>query len=177
MPKTILFKYYQSKFGELIIGSFEGKLCLCDWRHRKMRTNIDLRIQRYFGAQYIENNTEIIDKTIFQLEEYGNGLRTNFDVELSLAGTDFQKSVWNELINIPYGKTESYLGLSRKMGNEKAIRAVATANGANAISIIIPCHRVIGTNGSLVGYAGGLAAKQKLLSLENKINEQQLSLF
>lgn len=177
MPKTILFKYYQSKFGELIIGSFEGKLCLCDWRYRKMRTNIDLRIQRFFGAQYIENNSEIIDKTIIQLEEYGNGLRTNFDIELSLAGTDFQKSVWYALMNIPYGKTESYLGLSKKMGNEKAIRAVATANGANAISIIIPCHRVIGSNGSLVGYAGGLAAKQKLLSLENKINEQQLSLF
>ena len=80
--------------------------------------------------------------------------------------TAFQKSVWDELRQIPYGKTDSYLGLSQKLNNEKAIRAVASANGANAISIIVPCHRIIGSNGELVGYAGGLPAKKKLLKLE-----------
>lgn len=177
MSNSIQIKYYQSAFGELIIGSFEGKLCLCDWRYRQTRNKIDERIQKFFDAEYLEMNSEIIDRTIFQLEEYSKGLRTEFDIELNLAGTNFQKKVWEALLNIPFGKTESYLGLSKKMENEKAIRAVASANGANAISIIIPCHRVIGTNGSLVGYAGGLAAKQKLLNLENKKNEQQLSLF
>jgi len=92
-------------------------------------------------------------------------------------GSDFQKTVWEKLLTIPYGKTTSYLELSRMLGDEKAIRAVATANGANAISIIVPCHRVIGSDGSLTGYAGGLNAKQKLLQLEGMNFGEQLELF
>ena len=94
-----------------------------------------------------------------------------------LVGSDFQKTVWNTLLQIPYGKTETYLGLSKSMNNEKAIRAVASANGANAFSIIVPCHRVIGSDGKLVGYAGGLSVKKKLLELEGALATNQLSLF
>lgn len=107
-----------------------------------------------------------------QLKEYFAGTRKEFDVTLDIEGTDFQKRVWNELRNIPYGKTISYKTLSEKLGDVKAIRAVGKANGQNPIAIIIPCHRVIGANGNLVGYAGGLALKEKLLHLEGALNPE-----
>jgi methylated-DNA-[protein]-cysteine S-methyltransferase len=110
-----------------------------------------------------------------QLLEYFDGKRQQFDVELSLKGTDFQKTVWRELIKIPFGKTISYAGLSQKLGNQAAIRAAASANGKNTINIIIPCHRVIGSNGSLTGYGGELWRKQWLLEFEE--GNRQLSLF
>ena len=170
-------KYFKTPFGELILGSFEGKLCLADWRYRKMRTAIDNRIQKALKAEYIEMSSPIIEKTKAQLKQYFEGKRESFDIPLHLVGTDFQKSVWNALIQIPFGKTMSYLAVSKALDNEKEIRAVATANGANAISILIPCHRIIGSDGSLVGYAGGLNAKKKLLSLEKALDESQLQLF
>jgi methylated-DNA-[protein]-cysteine S-methyltransferase len=104
-----------------------------------------------------------------QLKAYFSGTRKIFNIPLLMVGTEFQKSVWEGLIKIPYGTTTSYLELSKNIGNEKAVRAVASANGANAISILIPCHRIIGSDGSLVGYAGGLPAKKKLLTLENNL--------
>lgn len=107
-----------------------------------------------------------------QLKEYFAGTRKEFDVPLDIEGTDFQKRVWDELKNIRYGKTISYKSLSEKLGDVKAIRAVGKANGQNPIAIIIPCHRVIGANGSLVGYAGGLAIKEKLLQLEGALNPE-----
>ncbi len=174
---TINIQYHKSTYGELIIGEFENKICLCDWRYRKMRSAIDKRIQDGLNAEYIENPNPVISKMIDQLEEYYNGDRTDFDIPLLLVGTDFQKQVWDELIKIPFGKTETYLGLSRKLNNEKAIRAVASANGANAISIVVPCHRIIGSNGELTGYAGGLPTKKKLLKLESKDQSEQLDLF
>lgn len=107
-----------------------------------------------------------------QLKEYFEGTRKEFDVPLDLEGTDFQKRVWNELQKIPYGKTITYKTLSEKLGDVKAIRAVGKANGQNPVAIIIPCHRVIGANGNLVGYAGGLAIKEKLLHLEGALNPE-----
>jgi methylated-DNA-[protein]-cysteine S-methyltransferase len=103
-----------------------------------------------------------------QLTEYFRGARTRFDVELAFQGTTFQRHVWTALCNIPYGETVSYLDIARSIGNEKAVRAVGAANGANPIAIIVPCHRVIGSNGSLVGYGGGMEAKKTLLALEQK---------
>ncbi|MFK7948466.1 MAG: methylated-DNA--[protein]-cysteine S-methyltransferase [Saprospiraceae bacterium] len=173
----IQIQYYKSPVGQLIIGVYDNKLCLCDWKYRKMRKGVDKRIKKKLNAEYVEMSHPIIDKTIEQLEAYFEEERTDFDIPLLMVGTDFQQTVWNALVQLPYGKTASYLELSRQLGNEKAIRAVATANGANAISIIIPCHRIIGSNGSLVGYAGGLAAKKKLLKLENALQSEQLSLF
>jgi len=103
-----------------------------------------------------------------QIDEYFNGSRKIFDLPLDLQGTDFQKRVWLELLKIPYGKTISYKELSLKLGDVKAIRAVGAANGANPVSIIVPCHRVIGSDGSLTGYAGGLWRKKWLLEFESQ---------
>jgi len=116
-----------------------------------------------------------VQNCINQLDEYFIGKRQKFTIEINPSGTEFQGRVWNELTRIPYGKTISYIELAKKLGDDKAIRAVGTANGQNPIAIIIPCHRVIGKNGSLTGYAGGLLKKQWLLEHEGAI--QQKSLF
>ena len=117
---------------------------------------------------------EVLQSAILQLQQYFSGKRQDFDLKLNPKGTDFQKKVWEELRNIPYGTTVSYLELSRKLGDEKAIRAVASANGKNPLWIVVPCHRVIGSNGSLTGYAGGLHRKKWLLDLENPPIQQSL---
>lgn len=132
-----------------------------------MRAAIDSRIQSGLNAEFILQDDEIMEQTRKQLDEYLNGPRTSFDVPLLMVGSDFQKAVWNALMEVPYGKTSSYLDLAKSVANEKAVRAVAAANGANAIAIIIPCHRILGSNGQLVGYAGGLAVKKQLLNLEH----------
>ena len=173
----INIEYFRTPMGELIMGSFKDSLCLCDWRYRKMRASIDKRIKEGLGAEYIEKSSHIIEETKTKLTQYFAGERTEFNIPLLLVGSGFQKGVWNALLQIPYGEKETYLGLSKKLDKEKAIRAVATANGANAISIIVPCHRIIGSDGSLVGYAGGLGVKKKLLILENALIDNQLSLF
>lgn len=111
---------------------------------------------------------------VAQLKEYFDGKRIYFDFKLNPKGTDFQQKVWQELLNIPFGKTMSYLELSKKIGDVKAIRAVASANGKNPLWIVIPCHRVIGTDGSLTGYAGGLWRKKWLLEHETPSNQQSL---
>jgi len=125
-----------------------------------------------------EKETDIIpvalEDCVMQLNEYFEGSRKSFNLKLQLEGTDFQKKVWQELLKIPYGKTMSYLKLSKQLGDVKAIRAVANANGKNPLWIIVPCHRVIGTNGSLTGYAGGLHRKQWLLEHENPNKQQTL---
>lgn len=112
--------------------------------------------------------TSLINETIRQLDEYFKGKRKSFQVPLEPKGTEFQKSVWNELLKIPYGETSSYGEVARRIGNPKASRAIGMANNRNPISIIIPCHRVIGANGKLVGYGGGLDIKEKLLKLEKE---------
>jgi methylated-DNA-[protein]-cysteine S-methyltransferase len=173
----IYLQYYQSPFGELVLGESAGELCLCDWKYRKMRDQVDQRIQNGLQAEFKLEETDFLDEVKSQLSEYFAKERTSFDLPLRFVGSDFQKSVWEKLITIPYGKTNSYMELSRALGDEKAIRAVATANGANAISIIVPCHRIIGSDGSLTGYAGGLKAKQKLLQLEGMNFGEQLELF
>ena len=101
-----------------------------------------------------------------QLKEYFSGERKQFDLPLEIEGTEFQKRVWNELLKIPYGRTISYKELAVRLGDEKVIRAAASANGANPLPVVIPCHRVIGSDGSLIGYGGGLEIKEKLLVLE-----------
>ncbi|MFI0429787.1 methylated-DNA--[protein]-cysteine S-methyltransferase [Mariniflexile sp. HMF6888] len=125
-----------------------------------------------------EKITDIIpvelEDCVMQLNEYFEGTRTQFDLKLNPEGTDFQKTVWKQLEQIPYGKTVSYLELSKQLGDVKAIRAVANANGKNPLWIIVPCHRVIGSDGSLTGYAGGLHRKQWLLEHENPYKQQSL---
>ncbi len=174
---NVITKNIKTPVGELILGSFDEKLCLADWRYRKMRTTIDRRIQTGLNSKYETGTSSIIEEAETQLAEYFSGNKIRFTLPLLCIGTDFQKKVWAALIQIPYGETETYLGLSKRLGNQKAIRAVAAANGAIAISILVPCHRIIGSDGRLVGYAGGLPAKEKLLTLENPARTLQMKLF
>jgi len=117
----------------------------------------------------------IFDECKKQLKEYFEGSRTDFELEIDLQGTEFQKKVWNELLKISYGRTITYSDIAKKISDTKSIRAVGKANGSNPVSIIVPCHRVIGSDGSLTGYAGGLWRKKWLLEHEQK--NTQLSLF
>lgn len=127
---------------------------------------------------YDEKQTDVIpeclEDAVYQLQEYFEGKRECFTLELNPEGTDFQKKVWYELLKVPYGKTISYLELSKRLGDAKAIRAVAAANGQNPLWIVIPCHRVIGSDGSLTGYAGGLHRKKWLLEHESPAKQQRL---
>ena len=118
---------------------------------------------------------EVLEDVVYQFKEYFEGKRKQIDLKLHPIGTDFQKKVWKKLRTIPYGKTISYLELAKQLGDVKAIRAVAAANGKNPLWIVIPCHRVIGSKGDLIGYAGGLARKKWLLELESPV--KQTSLF
>jgi methylated-DNA-[protein]-cysteine S-methyltransferase len=124
--------------------------------------------------KFDENPSEYTQLTIKQLSEYFEGKRKDFDLPFDLEGTDFQKRVWTELLKIPFGKTRSYMEQTKALGDVKAIRAVASANGQNKIAIIIPCHRVIGSDGSLTGFAGGLHRKKWLLEFETPPIQREL---
>ena len=139
-----------------------------------MRKAVDARIQNGLEAEFVEKNNEILKEAKNQLDEYLKGYRKAFNLPLLMVGTEFQKNVWQSLMKVPYGSTSTYLQLARDISHEKAVRAVASANGANAISLIIPCHRIIGSNGQLVGYGGGLSIKKRLLNLEQKNNIQPI---
>jgi methylated-DNA-[protein]-cysteine S-methyltransferase len=163
---TIITQYHQTPIGEFIVGSLDDKLCLLDYRYRRMRQAVDKRLQKGLNATFVEGISETNQLAIKQLDEFLAGKRQAFDLPLAPVGTDFQHAVWQALMEIPFGETWSYAELAKHLGDPNAVRAVATANGANAIAIIIPCHRVIGSDGSLTGYAGGLPAEKKLLTLE-----------
>lgn len=162
----IKIKRYESPCGVLMLGSFGDRLCLCDWQVEKHRDHVDRRLKRILQAEFEEGTSAIIEKAVRQLDEYFVGKRKEFDVPLLFVGSDFQKTVWQELLEIPFGKTISYGEMAQRIGMPKAVRAVANANGANSMSIFAPCHRVIGSDHSLTGYGGGLSAKRFLLELE-----------
>lgn len=163
---AIKTRRYESPYGTLLLGSFGDKLCLCDWQIEKHRGHVDRRMKRILNAEFEEGTSEVIKQAVRQLDEFFAGKRRVFDLPLLFVGTDFQKKVWSELLNIPFGETISYKEMARRIGLPTAVRAVANANGANSVSIFAPCHRVIGSDNSLTGYGGGLAAKEKLLKLE-----------
>ncbi len=153
------FKIYDTVIGKIIIEESEEKIS---------RIEIVNGTEKFEGKE--EKETELINKTYKELDEYFNSKRKKFDIPLKIEGTEFQKKVWNALLEIPYGETRSYLDIAKRVGNPKASRAVGMANHNNKIIIIIPCHRVIGSNKKLVGYAGGLDVKEKLLKLEQNCN-------
>jgi methylated-DNA-[protein]-cysteine S-methyltransferase len=153
--------YYRSPVGELVIESVNDKITLLNF----------LKSQKLEEAV-----TPVIEQCLQELDEYFYQGRKFFTVELDLQGSDFQIRVWNDLLTIPYGKTLSYEALAIRVGDIKSIRAVGLANGQNPIAIIVPCHRVIGKNGDLVGYGGGLENKTWLLQHEGAFSEQ-LKLF
>ena len=166
MKGKIMIQHYESPCGLLILGSYEDALCLCDWQVEKHREYVDNRLRRLLQADMILGTSDVLEMAVGQLNEYFAGERTLFDIPLLFVGTEFQKTVWNDLLRIPYGQTISYGEMARRIGKPKAVRAVANANGANAISIFAPCHRVIGSDHTLTGYGGGLETKRKLLELE-----------
>ena len=176
MISPIKIMYFKLPIGEIIIGDYKGSLCLCDWKFRAKRMEVDTRIQQYLNTNFVKEFTPLHENCIKQLQEYFSRKRNIFDLPLLFSGSDFQKKVWVELLKIPYGETRNYLQLSKQLNNEKAIRAVAAANGANALSIIVPCHRVIASSGDLQGYAGGLPAKRYLLELEGSAKQMSLLL-
>lgn len=151
----------------MIIGSAGDRLCLCDWFAGRHRAATDRKIQKCLNAVYEEGSSDIIIRTTAELDEYFAGRRKTFDIPTVFTGTAFQNTVWTELTKIPYGTTISYGELARRIHNPKAVRAVAAANAVNPISIIVPCHRVIGSDNSLTGYGGGLDVKKMLLKIEN----------
>lgn len=162
----IRVKRYDSPCGALMLGSCGDRLCLCDWQVEKHRDHVNRRLKRVLNAEFEEGTSAVIEKATEQLDEFFAGKRREFDIPLLFVGTDFQKTVWDELLKIPYGETISYGEMARRIGMPKAVRALANANGANSISIFAPCHRVIGSDHSLTGYGGGLDTKRRLLELE-----------
>lgn len=156
----------ESPLGRITLGSTNKGLCLLEFDDEKRINNHFNQFKKYWDVEIIEEETSITTTTKNQLAAYFLNQQTTFDVPLDFAGTAFQLKVWNELLKIPFGSTRSYKEQAIAVGNLKAIRAVATANGENRVSIIIPCHRIIGSDGSLTGYGGGIWRKQKLLELE-----------
>lgn len=172
--------YFDTPLGKMKAAATDEGICLFDFRYRRMIDSIMTRIINGLGAdEVVEEHHSHFDILKWQIDEYFTGERKEFDLPLHLVGTDFQKKVWHGLLEIPYGETRSYKKQSIFLGNEKAVRAVAGANGENGIAIIIPCHRVIGENGSLTGYGGGLPKKKWLLEHEIKHSGKtaQINLF
>ena len=163
-------QYYLSPCGELVLASVGDELCLCDWNSQPCAERNMRRLSSLLGAEFREESSPVLERTKMELDEYFAGRRTSFDIPLHPVGTPFQMSVWKALQEIPYGETRTYLETARKVGNVRGVRSVARAIGANGISILIPCHRVIGSDRSLTGFAGGLAAKRTLLQLEGLNN-------
>jgi len=154
--------------GPMLAGATDEGICLLEFIDRRMLETQVERLKKTLKAEFIPGVNEHFEPLNQQIEEYFNGTRKEFDLPLVTAGTDFQEKVWRVLQGIPYGATRSYKEQAQRIGNPKAVRAVARANGDNRIAIIIPCHRVIGSDGSLTGYGGGLWRKQYLLDLERK---------
>ena len=168
MKQTVHIQYYASPCGELILASVGDELCLCDWNEKPCAERNKHRLERLQNADFVMASSVVLEQTKRELDEYFAGKRKSFDIPLHLVGTDFQKQVWQALLEIPYGETRTYKEIAESVNNLKGVRAVAQAIGANGMSILIPCHRVIGANHSLTGYAGGIEAKEILLSIENK---------
>lgn len=165
--KIILTRTYVSPCGRLRLGALDGRLCLCDWEAGRHSDRVDNRLRRLLSAEFREGNAPVLEEAAEWLDGYFGGKRTEAPVvPLLPAGTEFQKTVWNTLRVIPWGQVTTYGDLARRIGMPSAVRAVANACGANGLSIFIPCHRVIGRDRSLTGYAGGLPAKKYLLRLE-----------
>ena len=156
-----LYKTIQSPVGQLILVARETRLAAILWENERLN-----RVR--LGPLEEDTQHPLLKETERQLLEYFAGQRRRFELELDFAGTDFQIRVWQALLTIPFGETRSYRDIAIQIGQPTAVRAVGAANGRNPISIIAPCHRVIGSSGSLTGFAGGLAAKQLLLSLEGQ---------
>ena len=156
---SLVYKMINSPVGTLTLVANGSKLAAILWEE-------DQPTRVRLGSMSADDHDSVLLETERQLKEYFAGVRRAFDIPLDFMGTDFQKQVWQALLTIPFGETRSYRDIAEQIGNVKAVRAVGAANGRNPISIIAPCHRVIGASGDLTGFAGGLKAKEMLLLLE-----------
>ena len=167
--KIIDLKRLETPLGTMYAAAVDDGICMLEYTDRKMLETEFTALAKSFNATIIQGENPHFKTLEKELAEYFAGTRKTFTVPLSPVGTDFQKSVWQILTQIPYGETWTYRKQSEILGDAKKVRAVANANGMNKISILIPCHRVIGTNGTLTGYGGGIWRKQKLLELEKAL--------
>lgn len=152
--------------GPMLAGATDDELCLLEFCDRPMLPTQLERVRRYHDAVLVPGETRVTSKTASQLEAYFEGRLREFELPLALRGTEFQVAVWRELLTIPFGETRSYGEQAQRIGRPGALRAVGKTNGDNRLAIVVPCHRVIGADGKLTGYGGGLWRKQRLLELE-----------
>jgi AraC family transcriptional regulator, regulatory protein of adaptative response / methylated-DNA-[protein]-cysteine methyltransferase len=165
-----------SPLGELLAGATDDGICLLEFNDRKRASRECRDLEKLLNQHLTEGENTHLKELRKQLEEYFKGTRKEFGVELVIPGSEFQQEVWNELLKIPYGKTRSYQEQANILNKPGSVRAVANANGTNRISIVIPCHRVIGSDGRLTGYGGGLTRKKWLLDHERKHSGQAIDL-
>lgn len=158
--------WVETPIGPMIAGSRDGALVLLEFTNRRMMEAQIETLRRRFKAAFVPEDDAVIKQTRRELDEYFAAKRKEFSIPLDYPGTPFENKVWRELLRIPYGETRSYEDLAKLTGSKGAVRAVGSANGRNRIAIVIPCHRVIGSDGSLTGYGGGLWRKAELLKRE-----------
>ncbi len=168
MDKTIFYRQWNLPCGPMIVASLNNKLVMTDWLKGWHHQTILNRFKKLINLPFKESTTAVIDCTIDQLQEYCEGKRKQFDLPIELIGTPFQIKVWRALQTIAYGQCVSYADIARAIGQPRALRAVGGAVGQNPLSIIVPCHRVIGSNKTLTGYGGGFEAKRFLLNIEGQ---------
>ena len=166
LSDKIYYTNLTSPLGDMIAGASDNGLCFLEWNDRGGVDRILTRVEKRYKKNLIQGENHILKDLQTELKNYFNGKAQNFTVDLDIWGTDFEKMVWRRLLKIPYGKTKSYGEIAVELNNSGASRAVGRANGANYMSIVIPCHRVIESNGKLRGYGGGLWRKKRLLELE-----------
>jgi AraC family transcriptional regulator of adaptative response/methylated-DNA-[protein]-cysteine methyltransferase len=152
--------------GPMLVGATEDVVLLLEFVDRRMLPNQIKRIRKRTRGVFVPGKNDLVDRVSRQLAEYFDGTRRHFELPLGPVGTDFQQATWAGLVRIPFGETRSYAELATDIGRPSAVRAVGKANGDNALAIVIPCHRVVGADGKLVGYGGGLWRKRRLLELE-----------
>lgn len=174
--RRVLYQYFASPCGLLLLGELDEKLCCCDWVEEA--SSASSVVSRSLGRLkekklvFVQGQTPFLEEVARQLTAYFEGKLCDFSIPFHLVGSSFQVRVWEALQTIPYGETVSYAELASRIGAPRAYRAIGQANHVNPISIILPCHRVIGSNGALVGYGGGLATKEYLLALEKRFAER-----
>ena len=165
---TIRIDRFTTPLGPMLVGATDTRLCLLEFVDRRMLPAQVQRMRRRLGAVFVPDRNGITEQTECEIGEYFEGSRRDFTVPIVTPGTEFQEAVWSALRRIPYGQTVSYRDLAEEVGRPGAVRAVGTTNGLNALAIVVPCHRVIGADGKLVGDGGGVWRKMRLLELESR---------
>lgn len=169
MPETLKYCTFETPIGDMYAVSSDQGICLLEFTERKELNKELKELAKHFETDIQEGESDYLTQLKKELTDYFNGELKSFTIPLIFTGSDFQKKVWNALLEVPYGETRTYMEQTLVLGDPKAIRAVASANGRNKIAIVVPCHRIIGSDGSLTGYAGGIDRKRFLLNLEREI--------